>query len=90
MHELRNSGDIARLLRKARKAQSLTQSELSGLTGRESPKAVNAAEQGSDRMELATLFDLAAALGIRLFADVPEEGMPLTLQDAKPGLRGPK
>lgn len=85
MHEIRNSGDIARLLRQARKAQGLTQSELSGLTGRESPKAVNAAEQGNDRMELATLLDLAAALGIRIFAGVPEEAVPLALQASTPG-----
>lgn len=83
MHPISTSADIARLLRQVRKAQNLTQLELSGLTGRQSPKAVNAAEQGHAGMELGTLLELADALGIRLFAELPTEGGPLVVSEQK-------
>lgn len=83
MHQITSSADIAKLLRQARKAQSLTQLELSGLTGRQSPKAVNAAEQGHAGTELGTFLELAEALGIRLFAELPSEVGPLIVSDQK-------
>lgn len=84
MRKIDTAHDLGRVLREARKAQSLTQPELAGLLGKKSHKTVNAAEQGEgDTMELRTVLALTQALGIRIFVQLPGEAGPLLLQDGR-------
>jgi y4mF family transcriptional regulator len=64
--KISDPGQLGALIRRVRKAQGITQEELSGLAG-VGPRLIGEIERGKPTAEIGKVFQLLASLGLDLF-----------------------